>query len=59
MVAVAGGSRAAQLAADYGVDREPTPAALIAREDVDLVIVTTQPDSHAEYVVAAGTPAST
>jgi predicted dehydrogenase len=53
VVAVAGGRRAAELAADYQAALEESPAALLARPDVDLVIVTTQPDSHAQYVVAA------
>ncbi len=54
VVAVAGGRRAGQLATDYGVDAEATTDALLARPDIDLVVVTTQPDSHREYVVAAG-----
>jgi UDP-N-acetyl-2-amino-2-deoxyglucuronate dehydrogenase len=54
VVAVAGGTRAGQLAADYGVTAEPTPEALLARPDVDLVLVCTQPDTHAQYVTAAG-----
>jgi predicted dehydrogenase len=54
VVAVAGGRRAAQLGRDYGADVEPTPEALLGRTDVDLVVVATQPDSHADYVVAAG-----
>ena len=54
VVAVSGGRRAEQLASDYGATAEPTPEALLARPDIDLVIVTTQPDSHEEYVVAAG-----
>ena len=53
VVAVAGGSRAAALAADYGAAAEASPDALLRRTDIDLVVVTTQPDSHAEYVVAA------
>jgi myo-inositol 2-dehydrogenase/D-chiro-inositol 1-dehydrogenase len=53
VVAVAGGRRAPALASDYGVALEPSAADLLARNDVDLVVVTTQPDSHEEYVVAA------
>lgn len=54
VVAVAGGRRAEQLAADYGATAEASTDALLARPDVDLVVVATQPDSHAQYVVAAG-----
>lgn len=54
VVAVAGGRRAEALAADYGVAAEASPEALLARRDVDLVVVATQPDSHESYVVAAG-----
>jgi predicted dehydrogenase len=54
VVAVTGGRRAQQLAADFGAAAEPSAAALLARPDVDLVVVATQPDSHREYVVAAG-----
>ena len=54
VIAVAGGRRAEQLAHDYGVAAEPSPEALLKRPDIDLVVVTTQPDSHRRYVVAAG-----
>jgi predicted dehydrogenase len=54
VVAVAGGRHGPALAADYGVTAEPTTDALLARPDVELVVVATQPDSHAEYVFAAG-----
>lgn len=54
VVAVTGGRHAGQLAADYGVPAESSADALLRRRDVDLVVVATQPDSHAEYVVAAG-----
>jgi len=54
VVAVTGGRRATQLAADYAADAEPTPESLLRRPDVDLVVVATQPDSHRDYVVAAG-----
>ena len=55
LVAVAGGRRAAALAADYGVDREPSPEALLARADVDAVIVASPPAVHRHQVVAAAT----
>src|SRR5438067_4955540 len=54
VVAVVGGKHAAGLAADYGVEAEATPDALLARPDIDIVVVATQPDSHEQYVVAAG-----
>jgi predicted dehydrogenase len=54
VVAVAGGRHAQQLALDYDAALEPTTDALLARRDVDLVVVATQPDSHAQYVIAAG-----
>jgi predicted dehydrogenase len=41
LVAVAGGSRAAKLAAEYGVPAEPTVEALLARRDVDAVVLAT------------------
>lgn len=54
LVAIAGGSRAAGLAADYGVTAEPTIEALLARPDIDAVILTT-PDQvhHPETLQAA------
>jgi predicted dehydrogenase len=51
VVAVAGGRRAEALARDYGAALEDSPTALLARDDIELVVVTTQPDSHREYVV--------
>jgi len=53
VVAVAGGKRAPDLAADYGAALVASPAELLARDDVELVVVATQPDSHRDYVVAA------
>jgi UDP-N-acetyl-2-amino-2-deoxyglucuronate dehydrogenase len=53
LVAVAGGRRAATLAADYGVDREASPEALLARDDVDVAIVASPPAAHREQVTAA------
>jgi predicted dehydrogenase len=51
--AVAGGRRAAGLARDYGVPEEPTVEQLLARADVDVVIITSPPRAHLEQVVAA------
>lgn len=53
LVAVAGGSRAPDVAREYGVAAESDPAALLARPDVDAVIVATPPSSHMEHTVAA------
>ena len=51
--AVAGGRRAAKLAVDYGVAEEPTVDKLLARADVDIVIITSPPRAHLDQVVAA------
>lgn len=51
IVAVAGGRRAEALARDYGAVLETSPASLLARDDIDLVVVATQPNSHRDYVV--------
>ena len=52
LVAVAGGRRAAGLAADFGV-RVETPEALLADPEVGLVLVLTPPRSHVDYAIAA------
>ncbi len=41
LVAITGGRRAEQLAADYGVPAEASPEALLARPDVDAVVLAT------------------
>jgi predicted dehydrogenase len=51
--AVAGGRRAAGLARDYRITEEPTVERLLARADVDVVIITSPPRAHLEQVVAA------
>ena len=51
--AVTGGSRARQLAEDYGVDREESVASLVKRDDVSAVFVTTPHHVHAEHALAA------
>ncbi len=53
LVAVASGRRAATLAADYGVPLEPTPEALMARTDVDLVVLASPPAVHRAQTLAA------
>lgn len=46
LVAVAGGTRAKQLAEDYAVAGEPNPTSLFQREDIDAVIITTPEIVH-------------
>jgi predicted dehydrogenase len=53
LVAVAGGTRAARLAADYGVAHEPSLEALLDRDDVDVLVVTTPPNLHRQITLAA------
>jgi predicted dehydrogenase len=57
LVAIAGGSRAGSLAGEYGVDAEPSVEALLARSDIDAVIIATPHTTHLPYaraVAAAG-----
>jgi len=51
--AVALGSRAEQLASDYGIDLEPSVDALIARDDISAIFVATPHHVHADQCVAA------
>lgn len=53
LVAVAGGSRAPQLAADYGVDLEESVESLLKRADLQAVIVTSPHAAHAEQTIMA------
>jgi predicted dehydrogenase len=53
LVAVAGGSRAPGLAADYSLAAEATIAALFARPDVDAVILTTPDQLHCAETLSA------
>ena len=46
LIAVTGGSRAPALAAEYSMDCEPTLESLVARPDVDAIVLATPPDSH-------------
>lgn len=46
LVAVAMGSRASSLAAEYGVAAEPSAEALLGRHDVDAVIIATPHSTH-------------
>ena len=53
LVAVAEGTRAPALAAEYGVDRSPDMAALLARDDVDAVLICTPHSTHLPLTEAA------
>jgi predicted dehydrogenase len=53
LAAVAGGKRSAQLAAEYGVPAEATVEALLARGDVDAVILATPDQYRADLTLAA------
>lgn len=52
-VAVAGGTRAPAFASEYGGDAEPTIEALLARDDVDVVVIATPHSTHVSQAVAA------
>jgi predicted dehydrogenase len=52
LAAITGGSRAPALAAEYGVAAEPTLDALLARKDVDAVLISTPHADHAEQAIA-------
>lgn len=53
LVAVAGGKRAGALAAEYGVPAEASPDALLARPDVDAVVIATPHTTHLPLARAA------
>lgn len=53
LVAVAGGTRAGALGAAYGTLVEPTPDALLARSDVDVVVIATPHTTHLPLALAA------
>ena len=46
LVAIGGGRRAPGLAAEYGVDAEPSVEGLVSRPDVDAVIIATPHSLH-------------
>ena len=52
-VAVTGGRRSAGLAADYGMDLEPDLPSLLARDDIDAIVIATPHYLHAEEALAA------
>lgn len=51
--AITGGTRAAALAADYGVEAVPTVEALVERADIDAVLISTPHCAHCEQSVLA------
>src|SRR5688572_4468781 len=53
LVAIASGKRAPKLAADYGAELCQDAAELIARTDIDAVIITTPQFLHAEEALLA------
>jgi len=53
VVAVAGGSRAAAVAADYRIALEASAESLLARDDVSAVFITTPHHVHAQVALAA------
>ncbi len=53
LIAVAGGSRAPELAAAYNVVAEPSVDALLARSDVEAVFISTPHNQHAAHATAA------
>jgi predicted dehydrogenase len=53
LAAVAGGTRAPGLASDYDADFEPTYESLLARTDVDAVLIATPHADHVSQVIQA------
>lgn len=53
LMAVAGGTRAPRLAAEYRVAHEPTVERLLERRDIDAVLISTPHAEHARQAVAA------
>ena len=51
--AVTGGARAAALAADFGIPLEPDLDSLLARDDVDAVVLATPPAVHLAQTLAS------
>lgn len=52
-VAVAGGRRAAGLAADYGIDVEPDVDTLLQRDDIDALVISTPHHCHCDEALSA------
>ena len=53
IVAVTGGRRAEKLAADYGIDCEPDTPSLVARTDIDAIVITTPHHVHCQEALWA------
>jgi predicted dehydrogenase len=53
LVAVTSGSRAPALAAEFGAEAEPSIEALLARKDIDAVVIATPHTAHLPNVLAA------
>lgn len=53
LVAIAGGSRAGALAAEYNVDSAPSVEALLQRDDIDAVMISTPHAAHVGEAVGA------
>lgn len=53
LIAIAGGSRAASLAQEYGVACESSVEALVARDDIDAVLISTPHAEHPAHAIAA------
>lgn len=53
VIAVAGGSRALKLAAEFGIAEEPTVDALLDRRDVDVVVIATPHTTHLPIALKA------
>jgi predicted dehydrogenase len=53
LVSIAGGTRARQLAADYGVGADRDVEALVDRNDIDAVFISTPHSQHAAHAIAA------
>ena len=53
IVAVAGGTRAPALAAEFGAESEPSVEALLDRGDIDAVVIATPHTAHLPNVLAA------
>jgi predicted dehydrogenase len=53
LVAVAGGTRAEAFGAEFGIGVEPSADALLARDDIDAVVIATPHTSHLPLVVAS------
>jgi len=53
LVAVAGGSRASDFATQHGIAEDPSAEALLARSDIDAVVIATPHTTHRDLVVAA------